>query len=310
MKMIGNAVFAAAISRCMSSPLRPGKRTSSTMQPGRSGRLLCRNSCGDPNSSTSSPTEWNRLSSALRIDGSSSMTTIVGGCWAIAVSGRGPIVTCENIVELTYCRARATRMGPDRADDGKKIGARLDQRPAILLGNAADCNARHHRRLRPVAQHFGPGAMLGRLCRAREEGAEGDIIGAGLGGDQRAVPAVAAGYPDDAVGPEEAARLGVGHILLADMDAVAIELGGEVGPIVHNEGDAALLRDRLQNAGGAADRVVLDLLQAQLQARNIAAGERFLQLPGKNVGVERGRRDQIKPGRRPRLVSADDQSFP
>src|SRR5713226_6666191 len=197
MKMIGNAVFAAAISRCMSSPLRPGKRTSSTMQPGRSGRLLSRNSWGDPNNSTSSPTEWNRLSSALRIDGSSSMTTIVGCCWAIVVSGRGPIITCEDLVELTYCRARAARMGPDRADDGKKIGAGLDERSAIFLGDAADRDARHHRRLRPVAQQFGPGSMLGRLGRAREEGAEGNVIGARLGGDQRAVPAVAAGHPDD-----------------------------------------------------------------------------------------------------------------
>jgi len=94
------------------------------------------------------------------------------------------------------------------------------------------------------------------------------------------------------------------------MDAVAIEFGGEVGPVVHDEGDAALLRDRLQNAGRVADRAILDLFQAQLQARDIAAGERFLQLLGKNVGIERGRRDQIEPGRRPRRVSADDQSFP
>src|SRR6266446_3976654 len=310
MKMIGNAVFAAAISRCMSSPLRPGKRTSSTMQPGRSGRLLCRNSWGEPNSSTASPTERNRLSSALRIDGSSSMTMMVGGSWAIAVSGRGPIITCEDIVELAYCHARAARMRPYRADDSEKIGAGRDERPAILLGDAADRDARHHRRLRPVAQQFGVSAVLGRLGGAREEGAEGDVIGAGLGGDQRAMPAVAAGHPDDAVGPEEAARLGVGHILFADMDAVAIELGGEVGPVVHDEGDATLLRDRLQNAGGAADRAILDLFQAQLQARNIAAGERLFQFLGKNVGIERGRRDQIKPGRRPRLVSADDQSFP
>ena len=152
--------------------------------------------------------------------------------------------------------------------------------------------------------------MLGRLCRAREEGAERDIIGAHLGGDHRAVPAVAAGHPDDAVGSEEAARLGIGHILFADMDAVAIEFSGEVRPVVHDESDAALLRDRLQNASRVADRAVLDALQAQLQARNIAAGERLFEVLGKNVGVERGRRDQIEPGRRPRLVSADDQSFP
>ena len=94
------------------------------------------------------------------------------------------------------------------------------------------------------------------------------------------------------------------------MHPVAIQLGGEIRTVVHDEGDAALLRDRLQNASGAADRAVLDVLQAQLQARNIAAGERLFEVLGKNVGVERGRRDQIEPGRRPRLVGADDQSFP
>src|SRR5437588_3798213 len=190
MNMIGNAVFAAAISRCMSSPLRPGKRISRTMQPGRSGRLLCRNSWGDPNNSTSSPTDRNRLSSALRIDGSSSMTTTEGCCSTIAVSGRGPIVVCEDIVELAYRRARTAGMGPDRADDRKKIGAGLDEGPAILLGDAADCNAWDHCRLRPVAQQFGMGAVLGRLGRARKERAERDIVGACFGGGQRAVPAV------------------------------------------------------------------------------------------------------------------------
>src|SRR5438270_2504004 len=196
MKIIGNGVFAAAISRCMSSPLRPGNRTSSTMQPGRSDRLLCRNSCGDPNNSTASPTERNRLSSDLRIDGSSSMTTIVGCCWAIAVSDRSPVVTCEDIIELAYRRARTARVGPDRADDREKIGAGLDQRPAILLGDTADRGAGHHGRFRPVAQQFGPGAILGaRLGRAWKKGAEGDVVGADLGGDQRPVPAVAAGHP-------------------------------------------------------------------------------------------------------------------
>jgi hypothetical protein len=40
-------------------------------------RSLCRNSCGELNSSTSSPTERKRLSSALRTDASSSITTTV-----------------------------------------------------------------------------------------------------------------------------------------------------------------------------------------------------------------------------------------
>jgi hypothetical protein len=95
------------------------------------------------------------------------------------------------------------------------------------------------------------------------------------------------------------------------MDPITIELGGQIRPVVHDEGDPPLLSDRLQDAGGAPDCLVVDLLQAQLQARDIAAGERPFELLGKVVRVERGRRDQVKPGRRPRLVAASNvQSFP
>jgi hypothetical protein len=95
------------------------------------------------------------------------------------------------------------------------------------------------------------------------------------------------------------------------MHPVAIELGGKIRPVIHDEGDAALLRDRQQDAGGATDRRIVDVLEAQLQARDIAAGERLFELPRKVVGVEGGRRDQIKPGRRPRFVAASNvQSFP
>jgi hypothetical protein len=95
------------------------------------------------------------------------------------------------------------------------------------------------------------------------------------------------------------------------MHAVAIQFGGEIGAVVHDEGDAALLRDRLQDARRLPDRRVVAIFQAQLQAGDIAAGERLFELPGETVGVERGRRDQVKPGRRPRLVAFDgNQSFP
>jgi hypothetical protein len=95
------------------------------------------------------------------------------------------------------------------------------------------------------------------------------------------------------------------------MDAVAIELGGEIRAVVHDEGDAAILRDRLQDSRGLADRVVVDVLEAQLQAGDVAAGERFFELLGETVGVERGRRYQVKPCRRPRLVTVRrNQSFP
>src|ERR1700679_1615909 len=47
---------------------------SRTRQPGASGGLLCRKSCGAANARTSRPTVLTRSSSAERIDGSSSMT--------------------------------------------------------------------------------------------------------------------------------------------------------------------------------------------------------------------------------------------
>ena len=80
-----------------------------------------------------------------------------------------------------------------------------------------------------------------------------------------------AGHPDLTLGADDAARLGVGHVVLADMHAVAVELHREVGPVVHEEGDAALLADRAQGVGGAGDGGVVDALQTQLEGRDIAA---------------------------------------
>src|SRR4051794_38726755 len=137
-------------------------------------------------------------------------------------------ITGENGVEVPDRGARPLRIRPDRADDGEKIRAGLDQGRAIFLGDAANRDAGHDRRLRPVAQYLGAGAMLRRLGAAREKRAEGDVVGADLGSDDGAVPAIAAGHPDDAVRAQKPARLVIWRILLADMHAIAIELGGEI----------------------------------------------------------------------------------
>ena len=109
----------------------------------------------------------------------------------------------------------------------------------------------------------------------------------GLGGDA-----------DLAVGSDDAARLGVGHVVLADMHAVAIELHREVGPVVHEEGDAALLADRPQRVGGAGDRGVVDVLQAKLEGRDVAAVERGAQLVGEDRRMlDALGRDEIEAGR-------------
>jgi hypothetical protein len=48
------------------------------------------------------------------------------------------------------------------------------------------------------------------------------------------------------------------------MHAVAPRRQREVGTVVHEESDAALLRDGPERVGGAADRVVVGLLEAKL----------------------------------------------
>jgi hypothetical protein len=220
-------------------------------------------------------------------------------------------VPCEHRVELPHGLARSAGMRPNASYHRQKIGAGLDQRATILRRNATDRTARDHRGFGPVAQQFGGGAVFRRELRGtREERTEGDIVGPSLGRGERAMTAIAARHANNAVRPKQAARLFIGSVLFADMHPVAIQLGGEVGTVIHDERDIARLGDRLQDAGGAPYRVVANLLQAQLQAGNIAARERLVEFLRELVGVEGGRRDQVKPGRRRRFDAEDNSVLP
>src|SRR5262249_53306390 len=96
----------------------------------------------------------------------------------------------EYSVEFGDSGTWALWMRPDRADHGEKISAGLDQRPAILLGDAADRTARHHCRLAPVLEQFRGRPVFGRgLCHAREESAKGDVVGARFRGSDGTVAA-------------------------------------------------------------------------------------------------------------------------
>jgi hypothetical protein len=94
------------------------------------------------------------------------------------------------------------------------------------------------------------------------------------------------------------------------MDAVAIELGGEIGAVVQDESDPAGLRDRLQDARRAADRGVVRILETQLQAGDIAARKRENEILRKPLGIELGRGDEVEPGCGPALFCERDQSCP
>ena len=95
-------------------------------------------------------------------------------------------------------------------------------------------------------------------------------------------------------GPTTRARFGIGRILLADMDAVAAQFGGEVGPVIEDEGGARRLHDGAQQIGGAADFVIADMFQAQLKRRDIAALQRALQDFGEIQRRQARRRNQIE----------------
>jgi hypothetical protein len=59
-----------------------------------------------------------------------------------------------------------------------------------------------------------------------------------------------------------------------------------------------------------ADRIVGDVRQPQLQAGDVAAGERLLETGGEPFRVEGGRRDQVEPGGRRLVAAPGDQSCP
>jgi len=54
-------------------------------------------------------------------------------------------------------------------------------------------------------------------------------------------------------------------IFLPDMNAVTAQLGGQVGPVVQDKGGAVGLHDGAQGVHRAADLVIADMLQAQLE---------------------------------------------
>src|SRR5262245_61552411 len=83
--MIGGAVSRSASWCCRSSPLIPGRRTSTTRHAGPSAGGSRKNSCADPNDRTTRPTDLKRRSSAARTEASSSTTNTIGS---------GPITVC------------------------------------------------------------------------------------------------------------------------------------------------------------------------------------------------------------------------
>ena len=135
----------------------------------------------------------------------------------------------------------------------------------------------------------------GVLGLGRKERAKRHIIGPGLGGVHRQMPAVMAGDADDGLFTDDPPRLGDRHVGLAQMNAVATQFSREVRSVVQEQGDAIRPADRAHCTNHRADDLIRRILQANLQGRDIAALHRAGQLRGEGGGIaDDVRGDQIE----------------
>ena len=81
-------------------------------------------------------------------------------------------------------------------------------------------------------------------------------------------------------------RLVIGSILLANMNAVAAGLNRQIGSIVHDDRHTPGLRHRAQDIGRAADFVVVDILETDLQAGHVAGVDRRREIFGESGGID------------------------
>src|SRR5262249_45067327 len=118
----GRSMPDLASSFCRSSPLTPGSLTSSTRQPGASGRLASRNSCGAENDCTTRPTDWSSADRASRMCRSSS-TMKTTGCSSFMTRLRAAV--------LVYRQCEKERGPPGLVCPGPEpFAVRLDDRAA------------------------------------------------------------------------------------------------------------------------------------------------------------------------------------
>ena len=79
------------------------------------------------------------------------------------------------------------------------------------------------------------------------------------------------------------------------MHAVGAAGDGDVGPVVDDEGRVALLADRPEHVAGAPQRIVVDVLEPELDARDVVGVERLREHVAERRRIELRRRDEIEP---------------
>ena len=162
-------------------------------------------------------------------------------------------------------------MVPDTAADGEEICPGLDNRFAIIDRDPANGDARDGHKFLPPGQDIGVCRRGDLFGGGRKERAKGHVIGAPFAGIEGKVAVGLAGDADDGLVTDKPPRVVIRCVILADMNTVATEFGGEIGTVIHDKGDVAVLRDGPQYIAGPPDVVVRHVFQAKLNAGDVAA---------------------------------------
>ena len=138
------------------------------------------------------------------------------------------------------------------------------------------------------------GGLFGRGWKERPEG---DVIGAPFACFEGKIAVGLARNADDGLLAHDPPCFVIRGVFLADMDAVAAGLCGEIGTVVQDKGDIAILRDGAQDVTGTPDVVVRHVFQAKLDAGDLAAiqcGRHYFRKGFRPPRVERRRGDQVE----------------
>ena len=154
----------------------------------------------------------------------------------------------------------------------------------------------------PIANQGALAAVLGRVTHVVEPGGRASRLGRGLPDRshaqlvglrrQRRVELLGrvGRQPDQQVGAELLARLGHGHVVLAEVHAVGACRAREVGPVVQPEQRAVLVAERAEAGRRAQDLLVGRVLVAQLDHVDPAAQR------GAEHRLGRRLDDEVEPG--------------
>ena len=144
-----------------------------------------------------------------------------------------------------------------------------------------------------------PGGRATRLGRGLPDRSHAQLVG--LRGERRVELLGRVGrQPDQQVGAELLARLGHGHVVLAEVHAVGAGRAREVGPVVEPEQRAVLVAERAEAGRRTQDLLVGRVLVAQLDHVDPAAQR------GAEHRLGRRLDDEVEPGSPQALAPIDE----